>query len=324
MPLVTPSTYVANPFWGNKHLQTILPSLTRKVRNVKFERQRIEIYDGDFLDLDWLKNPSNLNTKKLAIITHGLEGSATKSYSLGMSKMFFQAHYDVLAWNQRSCSGEPNRLLRFYHAGATQDLEAVIKCAISLKKYEEIYLIGFSLGGNMTLKYLGEVGNDLPLQVKKAVVFSTPLHLSSCSEELCKRGNLIYTRHFIRKLKRKVRLKAKLMPTLLNIKPFKHIRALKDFDDKYTAPLHDFVDAEDYYEKSSSIYYLPQITIKTLIVNALNDSFLGDKCYPTALVAELPNIYLEIPVQGGHCGFAPADKQGFYWSERRALEFCEA
>ena len=323
MPFIASSSYPLHAFLGNGHLQTIIPALFRKVRGVTFERQRIDIFDGDFLDLDWALASNGSAQKRLVIVTHGLEGSADRGYSLGMAKIFSQNNYDVLAWNHRGCSGVPNRLLRFYHSGASEDLGAIVDYALSLKKYDSIYLIGFSLGGNMTLKYLGEKAENIAPQIKKAVVFSVPLHLSSCSEQLRKRANWLYAINFKRKLRKKIYLKSKLMPEKLNLKYFKNIYTLKDFDDYYTAPLHGFINAEDYYEKSSSLYHLSQIHIKTLIVNALNDSFLGEQCFPTELAKKLELLYLETPIQGGHCGFPSADENGFYWSERRALQFIE-
>ncbi len=321
MPLIKQSTYQAHPLIRNKHLQTILPATMRKVNGVSFQRERITIFDGDFLDLDWLPAFNGQASSSLVIVSHGLEGSTDRAYIQGMAKIFAQNGYDALAWNHRSCSGEPNRLLRFYHSGATEDLKAVIDHALSLKKYTKIFLVGFSLGGNMTLKYLGEQGENLPAEIQKAAVFSVPLHLSSCSLSLRKAENWIYAWSFKRKLKQKVRLKAKRMPEQLTTNELSKVKDLRDFDNIYTAPLHGFENAEDYYEKCSSLYFLDTIKIKTLIVNALNDSFLQPLCYPTALVGKLEHVYLELPAQGGHCGFAPPDKQGYYWSERRALEW---
>jgi len=321
MPFIKKSTYLPYPLIRNKHLQTILPALFRKVRGVPFQRERIGIFDGDFLDLDWLPAFGGVASSDLVIISHGLEGSTDRAYIKGMVKIFAKNGYDVLAWNHRGCSGEPNRLSRFYHSGATDDLQAVVTHALSLKKHTRIFLVGFSLGGNMTLKYLGEQQANLPTEIQKAVVFSVPLHLSACSLQLRQGENWMYAWSFKRKLKQKVRLKAALMPDAISVAHLPKVKTLKDFDELYTAPLHGFAHAEDYYEKCSALYFLEAIEVKTLIINALNDPFLGEQCFPVDLVGKLPNVFLECPTQGGHCGFAPPDREGFYWSERRALEW---
>ena len=175
MPNIQKSDYQA-PFWLiNGHFQSIFPSVFRKVKGIQYQRERIQTPDDDFLDLDWsVINQNN----KLVILSHGLEGDASRQYMTGMVKIFNEAGYDCLAWNFRSCSGEMNLTTRFYHSGATDDLDLVIKHANS-KGYDHINLIGFSLGGNLTLKYLGEQQRNKPIEVKKAVVFSVPMHLRS-------------------------------------------------------------------------------------------------------------------------------------------------
>lgn len=318
MPLVQ-SDYQKPFYLPNCHFETILPALFRKVKGVNYQRERIRIFDGDFLDLDW--SFAKEKSAKLVIISHGLEGDTKRGYIMGMVKIFNQNGFDVLAWNHRGCSGEPNDLKRFYHSGATEDLNAVVDDVLKTKAYEEIMLIGFSLGGNMTLKYLGEKGNQIAPKIKKAVVFSVPLHLSSCSMSLRSPRNFIYSQKFKQALSKKVRLKAKKMPEKISTRYLKKINTLKDFDDFYTAPLHGFKDAEDYYEKSSSIYFITKIEIPTLIVNAQNDPFLAEPCFPYQQIEQLEKIYFETPKTGGHCGFSGKDKEGFYWSEKRALQW---
>ena len=148
------------------HIETIYPSLLRKVNLVAYERERISTPDQDFLDLDWLKQGST----KLVIISHGLEGNTSRPYVRGMAKAFYNAGYDVLAWNYRGCGEEMNRSLRFYHSGATDDLDYIIQHINKKNTHSEISLIGFSLGGNLTLKYLGERGKQLQSIIKRAVV----------------------------------------------------------------------------------------------------------------------------------------------------------
>lgn len=301
-------------FLFSSHLETIFPSLIRRVSLQPYTRERIETPDNDFLDLDWLTN----NSKKLVIISHGLEGNSTRAYIKGMAKVFSNNGYDVLAWNYRGCSEEMNRQLRFYHSGATDDLNVVVDHAIDKKGYEEISLVGFSLGGNITLKFLGE--KQPREQVKKGVAISVPLDLKTSCEKISQPGNWIYSRRFLKSLKAKVLAKAALMKGL-DISAIHQIKTLKDFDDKYTAPLHGFKDAHDYYAKCSSLYFLKGIKTRTLIVNTTNDPFLSKECFPTELVKDHPFLTMEILLRGGHVGFTQFNKNGLYWSEQRAFDF---
>ncbi|MFP4093792.1 MAG: YheT family hydrolase [Cyclobacteriaceae bacterium] len=321
MPLIQHSDYQA-PYWlFHAHLQTIIPSVFRKVREVSYRRERFETSDKDFLLLDW----SEVGADQLVIVSHGLEGDSQRPYILGMVRAFNKAGYDALAWNFRGCGGEMNQTLRFYHSGATDDLDLVLHYALKKKSYRKVVLVGFSLGGNLTLKYLGEQGKDIRPEVKKGIAFSVPIDLSSASRQIGEPGNFVYSRRFLRNLKKKIAQKTQLMPEDLSTAYFKDIRSLKDFDDFYTAPLHGYKDAEDYYASCSSLFFLDKIAIPTLIVNAKNDPFLSDKCYPEELLRAHPFVYLEAPEEGGHVGFIPRNPlaNGNYWSEERAVKFAE-
>ena len=310
--------YTAPLLLFNGHLQTIYPSLFRQVK-VPYQQERIETPDADFLDLDWLINSSD----KLIILSHGLEGNSKRSYITGMAQLFFQNRYDVLAWNFRGCGNEMNRQIRFYHSGATDDLDTVVSHALAKKKYKEINLIGFSLGGNLTLKYIGERAKDLPQQIKKAVTFSVPLDLHNSCLQISNPSNWVYAQRFLKSLKKKVTSKA-AKRSGIDITNIDTIKAIIDFDDRYTAPLHGYKNAIDYYQQCSAIYFLDAITLPTLIVNALNDPFLSESCYPASQLKNHPSVLLETPKQGGHCGFALFNQNGVYWSELRALDFIKA
>lgn len=335
MPLIASSDYRPPAHLWNGHLQTIIPSLFRKVE-VPYVRERIETPDDDFLDLDWSKAVGKEGGKKagednnsffpsslspLVILSHGLEGDSRRQYLAGMVRHLTANGFDCLAWHYRSCSGEMNRQARFYHLGETSDLQFVIDYALK-KGYRHINLMGFSAGGNITLKYLGERGQDIHPAVEKAVVFSVPLHLTSASRRLEAWDSQIYNKRFNRTLKRKVFEKAAIMPGAIHTEGLQKVRTLREFDNLFTARLHGFRDAEDYYQQSSSLQYLDRIAIPTLIVNARNDPFLSRECFPEELARQLPNVWMEFPTQGGHCGFAPAGRnKEVYWSEERALRF---
>ncbi len=317
MPVVNNSTYKCPRFLSNGHLQTCLPGFIRRVRAVDYWRERINTPDSDFLDLDWAKSASH----RVAVVAHGLEGDSRRHYILGMVRALTKDGWDAVAWNARGCSGEPSRVLRFTHSGATEDLQTVISHVTATGRYSQIALIGFSLGGNLTLKYLGERSSELDPRIKGAVAFSVPCDLQSSSTQLARPINRIYMRYVLTSLHDKIRAMMKLMPGKIDDRGYERLRTFKDFDDRYTAPIHGFKDAEDYWRKCSCRPYLSQIQIPTLLVNARNDPFLAGPCYPVAEAEENPNLNLEMPSSGGHVGFIGFDGDGQYWSERRAVPF---
>jgi uncharacterized protein len=301
----------------NKHLETIYPSLLRKVNGLTYQRERIATPDDDFLDLDWLRQGS----KKLIILSHGLEGNSQRSYIKGMANIFYQNGYDVLAWNYRGCSEEMNLKTRFYHSGATDDLDLVVRHSIS-QRYTNISLIGFSLGGNLTLKYMGEKSSAVHPAIRTSIAFSVPLNLHSSCIEISKPSNWVYNKRFLTSLKKKVIEKSKL-DTAISMKGLSSINSLMEFDNHYTAPIHGFKNAIDYYERCSSIHFIESIQRPTLVVNALNDPFLSEDCYPHHLINH-SHLKFEFPQRGGHVGFALFNQNGLYWSELRALQFIQS
>ena len=298
-------------FLFNAHLETIYPSLLRRVYHLPLTPERIATPDKDFLDLFWMKQSS----KKVVIISHGLEGNAQRQYIRGMARALFINGFDTLTWNYRGCGTEMNRCLRFYHSGATDDLDLVVELVKS-KGYEEIYLVGFSLGGNITLKYLGEKKEQS--QIKRAVAFSVPMDLKNSCDKISEPSNFIYSRRFLKSLKLKVITKSKIMSGI-EIKGIEKIKTLYEFDNYYTAPLHGFLNARHYYESCSSLFFVNNITTPTLIINAKNDPFLSEECYPDLNGHRF--ITFECPVRGGHVGFSQFSKNGLYWSEEQAVRF---
>ena len=317
MPLINRSDYKAPLFLQNGHIQSIYPTLFRRFDTGFYERERIFTPDDDFLDIDWSRAGSN----RLAIISHGLEGNSHRNYVVGMVKMLNRNGWDALAWNYRSCSGEMNRRLRFYNSGTIDDLEVVIEHAAKIESYKEIVLIGFSMGGNLSLLYLGNKGSRIDSKIVRSVVFSVPCDLKASTRELAKFKNRIYMGRFLKTLHQKIRTKMKLMPGQINDDNYHLIKNFKDYDDRYTAPLHGFNNAEDYWSKCSSNRFIPEIKIPTLIVNACNDPFIADGCYPVNETSDSKCVYLETPRSGGHVGFMQFKRDKSYWSEERTIEF---
>ena len=197
--MIPRSTYCPPALFSNPHVQTVFPSLFRRVPGIHYQRERIETPDGDFLDLDWSRNGSS----GLGIVLHGLEGDSKRAYMLGMAKALNNAGWDAVCLNFRGCSGECNRRLRFYHSGETGDLHTVISHVVKQHTYLGIALIGFSLGGNVILKYLGEQGRRSHPLIKKAVAVSVPCDLASSSLKLSRSLNRIYLKRFLRMLRKK-------------------------------------------------------------------------------------------------------------------------
>lgn len=307
------SDFKGNKIVTNKHLETILPALLRKVE-VPYERMRIHTPDGDYFDTDWLKHEHN---DQIIVLIHGLEGSSQSSYIKGFAQYFYRHGYDVCAINFRSCSGEMNLLPSSYHSGFYHDLHLLI--TQYLLSYKKVFPIGFSLGGNMLLHYLGKHKQLVPKSVKSAIAISVPVDLAGSSATLASLSNRIYLNRFLRSLTHKMALKAKQFPRLIDTTHLQFIRSFETFDNRYTAPLHGFKDAAHYYKSVSALFTLADIAIPTLLINAQNDPFLSPSCFPVDIAQQSTYLQLEIPRGGGHVGFAYQLPNGRYWSEERAL-----
>ena len=317
MPLIPRSSYQAPLLFSNGCVQTVYPSLTRRLDAGVYRRERIFTPDDDFLDLDW----SRVGSRKLVILSHGLEGDTHRPYMVGMARMMNRTGWDALAWNYRSCSGEINRQLRMYHNGCIDDLDCVVQHALKSGAYDTVALIGFSLGGNLTLMYLGSMGSKLDRRIQRSVVFSVPCDLKAGALELAKPKNCLYMKQFLVSLHEKIKKKMEQMPGRINDDNYDRIRDFKEFDDRYTAPINGFKDAEDYWFKCSSGRFLHTITVPTLLINALDDPFLAPSCYPVSQAEQSRYVHLEMPSSGGHVGFVQFNTDGSYWSENRSVEF---
>ena len=319
MPLL-PEIYIVPPrSQPNGHFQTIIPNLTRKVNGIEFERERIDTWDDDFLDLDWIKQGNS----KLVIVTHGLAGNSRAEYIKGISKIMSNNKYDILAWNYRGCGGEPNRKLTSFHGGKTDDLDWVIKHAIASNDYDAIYLVGVSMGGNLTLKYVGEMKHKLNKIIKKAFAVSAPIDMLATSHQLIKGWNQIYSRRYLKQYIEQLKLKEKLFPGQQEFEKVYKSANLHDFVENFTAKIFGFKDAAEYLASQSALHYLENIKIPTILVNADNDPFLTEKSFPKEIARNSDFFHFEMTINGGHVGFMEKEDKEFNWMEKRILDFFE-
>lgn len=317
MPVIQDDYLVRNPFFRNPHFSTIYPTQFRKLNDrIALYRQRYETPDGDFIDCDL----SQKNHQRVVFLFHGFEGSSTRPYMMGMAEHLLHHGWDVVAVNHRGCSGEPNRLPRAYHAGDTEDAGFVIKTILSERAYTKAALVGFSLGGNIVLNYLARY-KPLPQSITAGVAISAPVDLRHAVYQLMKRKNWIYSNDFYKKLVRKIKMKQAMYPDLLPYQDILSSRNIDEFDQNYTAPFHGFRDAADYRMQSSSLFHLHKLRVPSLLVNALNDPFLTESCYPYDQAADSEFFHLLTPRFGGHCGFWQPG--GVFYHEEKAALFIE-
>jgi uncharacterized protein len=308
------------PFWyRGRHLQTLWGPLFRNWRRPPQRRERLETPDGDFLDLDWLV--SGPDTGPLILILHGLEGSSRSHYARGLLRGAGRLGWRAAVLHFRSCSGEVNRLPRLYHSGETTDLGWVVERL--RERAPRIGLVGISLGGNVALKWLGELGEAAPPEVVAAAAISTPFDLAACARVLDRGFNrAVYTESFLRTMKAKIRAKAPLYNGgRMDLDAVLRSRTFTEYDRFFTAPLNGFADEHDYWTRSSSGPYLDRIRRPTLLINALNDPFMPAAYLPAAAVARSPWLEAAFVEQGGHVGFLEGPLGLASWAERRALAF---
>jgi predicted alpha/beta-fold hydrolase len=306
------SSYRAPRLLRGGHVQTLLGALLPAAARPPFRPERLELPDGDCLQLGWWRG----GHARLLVLCHGLEGSLQAVYIRSLAAASARAGWDILAWNYRGCGGLPNRLPRSYHSGESGDLRAVIDHAAPA--YADVALVGFSLGGNLTLKYLGEA--PAHPAVRAAVAVSAPVDLASSAMALDERpANRLYQRRFLRSLLAKAQAKARRFPQAVG--RLDGIHTIRDFDERFTAPLHGFRDADDYYARASALPHLTALRVPALLLNALDDPLLASPSFPCDLASLSPHLHLEAPAHGGHVGFL--DGRLRRWHEGRVLGFLE-
>ncbi len=316
MPLITDSTFRAGFFFKNPHLQTIFPSIFRKVGFSYQKRSSLTTQDNDFIDLD---SKSHLKNSSATLLLHGLESSSQSTYIKGIAQNLYEQNNDIYCLNFRGCSGRPNNRIRSYHSGDTNDICLALEYIRKEKDYQNINLVGFSLGGNALLKYLGLAASES--KIHKAVAISVPCDLKSSAHSLSKLKNRIYMSRFMRMLIKKIYEKSVRFPEKIKYSQFKKMKTFAEFDEHYTAKYHGFSSALHYWESCSANNFIPSIQTPTLLINALDDPFLANPCFPIELAQRNSQFYLETPKQGGHVGFLNQLQQKSYWHESRICDF---
>lgn len=301
MPIL--ETQELNPHFlmRSGHFNTIYSSLFRKPKQHAHQIEIFNLPDGDFIEID----AYNRGNKKVAVLLHGLEGNSKATYLLSLINRLLPQGFDVFAINMRGCSGVPNKFYHSYHSGKTSDVKALLKHLKSNFNYEKTMLIGFSLGGNIALKLAGDEGKQFEKICDVVAAFSVPCDLRGSSEMLALKSSKIYMRRFLSRLRKKMILKfEKFEIDESTRKKVLEAKTFLEFDNAYTAPAHGFKDAEDYWQQCSSLFVLEKIEVPTLLVNAKNDPFLSDSCFPVKIAEKSDFLFLDMPKFGGHCGFS--------------------
>lgn len=337
------------PFWlPGGHLQTIITSWLSKGPDIKYDRERWELSDGDFIDVDWAYTPeadvkpdeptqpdqslsvpsgsSNHSepAKPIVVIFHGLEGNSQSQYAKSLLGAALSKGWQGVVIHFRGCSGEPNRLPRVYYAGDTLEIDNMLSRVRSTHPDSPIYAVGYSLGGNALLKWLGEAGAPNTLNISKAVAVSAPIDLKASAVSLDNGLNrILYTPLFVDSMRPKALALSKRFPGLLDEKKISSAKTIHDIDNAVTSVLYGAEDATDYYNKNASKPYLQHITLPTLIINAKNDPFLPAEFLPTAADVSA-FVTLDYQDEGGHVGFySPGSKSENNWLPGRIIEFLE-
>ena len=306
------------PAWWlpGAHCQTVWPTLFRHRPVLPLEKERVTLADGDFIDLAWLEREKD---SPLVLILHGLEGSINSPYARGLMRHLQEAGFTSCFMHFRGCSGEPNRLDRSYHSGETGDVHEIVNHIRQRHQREVFAVVGFSLGGNVLLKWLGEQGDRAPLE--RAVAVSVPYRLADAAQRMNTGVSRIYQHHLLSRMKRKYRKKYSQRPSPLSV-DIASLKTFRAFDDQVTAPLHGFSGVDDYYQRSSSRQFVPLIRVPTLLLHASDDPFMYPATVPSA--EEMPNgVKLELAEKGGHVGFVsgPLPFSTRYFVDQRIIQW---
>lgn len=313
MPILQ-STYRPPAFLFNGRLQTIAPFFWVKQNKSLYQTEKLELADGDFLELDWIRG----GHERLMVITHGLEGNSRSHYVQQMAQHFSARGWDIMAIHARSCGREINRLPVLYHGGSTSDIDAAVKKYAG--NYKSLVLVGFSLGANMLLNFAAR--HRPPANLQAIATFSVPCDLQRSEQQIDRWFNRVFAQKFLHKMKNKVRKLENHYPGSFNITVLDDVKSLETFNAHFTSPYSGFKSPDEFYAAGSCLESIKNLRIHTLIVNAKNDPFLSDTSYPVELARNSEYVYLEMPKRGGHSAFPISKTES--WMPIRVEEFLRA
>ncbi len=317
-----------HPMFGNGHAQTLVAYVWP--RRFQYRSQRLD--DERYFEVEegvkllahcrWQKEPRQAPT---VVLVHGLEGSSSSVYILGSAAKAFRLGFNVVRLNIRNCGATEHLTPTLYNSGMTEDLSAVVKELIERDGLQRIFLVGFSMSGNMVLKLAGENPGALPAELSGICAVSPPIDLASSAISLEERSNWIYQQSFIRSLRRRMRNKQKLFPHLYDTTDLHLIRTIRQFDNRYTSVHGGYANAEDYYARASALPLIPHIRIPTLLIHAKDDPFIPFQSFRDPAIAANPSVIFIAPEHGGHTGFVAAATRGEdrFWAENRVVQFCK-
>lgn len=316
------SSFVAMKWFSNAHIQTVLPSILNRNRTARFVHERFDLDDGDFLDLAWHQLPS-LDTRPIIIIFHGLAGSVYSPYAYRMMEALDAKGFNPVVMHFRGCFKESNTLARAYHSGDTGDARAFMGSIVEKFPDRGVGAVGYSVGGNMLIKLQGELGDASPLFA--AVSVSAPVRLDQSADFLNRGASRFYQKILLHDLKESLLKKFEQhdYEKLIGLKKedVGKLNSFREYDNRFTAPIHGFKNADDYYEQSSGYDFIFKIAKETLIIHALDDPFMPPGVLPDE-AALPPKVSMEVSQNGGHVGFVGGSiVRPSYWLETRIPEF---
>ncbi|HEY7547522.1 MAG TPA: alpha/beta fold hydrolase [Blastocatellia bacterium] len=316
-------TFTPHPALRNAHAQTLAGYLIRRRTpllddNTEERLFRVAPNARLLAHCSWHKERASRPT---LVVAHGLEGSSISSYMLGTAEKALRAGFNCVRLNFRNCGGTAHLSDTLYHAGLTGDLRAVVDELIERDQLNDIYLVGFSLGGNVALKLAGEYGRDAPSALRGVIAVSPSIHLSSCARTIERRSNRLYHLSFLNSLRKSLRAKARLFPDRYDASHLKRIKSIRQFDETYVAPHWGFRDAEDYYARASALPLVGRIQIPTLLLHAKDDPFIPFDQFESREIEENPFILLLATERGGHVGFIARTREDRFWYEAMTAEF---
>ncbi|HYH84694.1 MAG TPA: alpha/beta fold hydrolase [Pyrinomonadaceae bacterium] len=324
--------FVPHPYFRGGHAQTIAASLRlprrRELRDERrhYEQRIVETEPGARLLLECRWQAKRQGVPTLLLI-HGLEGSSDSLYMRGTARKAYAAGMNVACMNMRNCGGTDDLNQSLYNSGMTGDIHSVIADELAGREgLEEIFVAGFSMSGNMVLRLAGDYGSDAPRALAGVVAVSPSIDLDDCARAIEMRENIIYRWSFMRALRRRVRNKGRLHPSLYDTRGLVRVRTIRQFDERFTAPHGGYRDADDYYERASSFRVIGRISLPTLILHADDDPLIPSGPFRDPSIANNPNVLLILTPGGGHVGFIGDAREGEdrRWAENRVVEFCRA